>query len=144
MGKNKDKSDLVILTSKASRLMSNQLNKDLSDHQITIEQWTVLANLWKNDGQTQQQLADLSNKNKASITHLIDHLEKSQLVRRTVDEQDKRNKIIYLTPEGENLQKALTKVIKKTTKTFTDGIDKKELKNCTKVLKKIVENALQE
>ncbi len=89
MGNKKSKGDnsLTTLLSKSARLMSNRLNKNLLEHDVTSEQWAVLSSLWKKNGQTQQSLADHANKNKASITHLIDNLEKRKLVERLVDEE---------------------------------------------------------
>lgn len=145
MGNKKTKGDnsLTTLLSKSARLMSNRLNKNLLEHDVTAEQWAVLSALWKKNGQTQQELADQANKNKASITHLIDNLEKRKLVERLVDEQDRRNKLVHLTPEGADLQETLTKVVNKTMKKATADVDKKELKNCRKALKKIVDTLLE-
>lgn len=141
MGKKvKAENSLSTVIGKASRLLANRISKNLSDHQVTAEQWTILANLWQHNGQTQQSLADLSNKNKASITHLVDNLEKRKLVERKADDTDRRNKKIFLTDEGRALQEELSKIVKKTTKKATEGIDKKELKTARKVLKKMVEN----
>lgn len=145
MGNKKNKSDtsLTTLLSKSARLMSNQLNKNLLKHEVTSEQWAVLSSLWKKDGLTQQELADLANKNKASITHLVDNLEKRELVERRVDESDRRNKLVYLTKEGADLQGTLTKVVSKTMKEITADVDKKELKQCRKALKKMVDTMLE-
>ena len=50
--------------------------------EITIEQWSVMACLWKNDGVTQQDLCNLTSKDKPSMTRLIDKLERRKLVTR--------------------------------------------------------------
>ena len=139
----KSDNSLLALVGKASRLMSNQISNNLSAYQVTAEQWAILNSLWKQDGQTQQQLANQTNKNKASITHLIDNLEKRKLVKRVTDEQDRRNKMIMLTPDGTELQDTLTKVVKQTVKHMTKDLDKKELKGCRKALKKLIQNLVE-
>ncbi|MFP4089186.1 MAG: MarR family winged helix-turn-helix transcriptional regulator [Cyclobacteriaceae bacterium] len=145
MGKKiKVENSLSMVMGKASRLLTNRISKNLSEHNVTAEQWMLLASLWRKNGQTQQALAEVSNKNKASITHLIDNLEKRQLVTRHADESDRRNKIIYLTPEGERLQEELASIVKKTTKAMTRGIDKKDLKVSKQVMKQIIENLLDD
>lgn len=146
MGQKKNKLDnnLNVIMGKASRLMSNRLSKNLSDFNVTSEQWTILASLWKKNGQTQQELANIANKNKASITHLIDNMEKRNLVYRQADEGDRRNNFIFLTEEGERLQASLGKIVKKTMKEVTRGIEKKDLKVSRKVLKKIIDNLISE
>ena len=50
---------------------------------ITPEQWTVLYYLWSRDGVTQQELCNVTFKDKPSMTRLIDKLEKQQLVVRS-------------------------------------------------------------
>lgn len=146
MGNKKTKVDnnLNVIIGKASRLMSNRLSKNLADFNVTSEQWTILASLWKKNGQTQQGLANIANKNKASITHLIDNMERRNLVYRQADEGDRRNNFIFLTEEGKDLQESLSKIVKKTIKEITRGIDKKDMKLTKKVLKKIIENLVTE
>ena len=138
--KSKAENTLSTVIGTASRLLANRISKNLSSHQVTAEQWGILASLWKNNGQTQQSLADISNKNKASITHLVDNLEKRKLVERKTDADDRRNKKIFLTEEGKALQESLSKIVKKTTQDAARDIDKKELKAAKKVLKKVIEN----
>lgn len=141
MGKNnKVENALSVVIGKASRLLGNRISKNLHEHQVTAEQWNILASLWQNNGQSQQSLANYADKNKASITHLIDNLEKRNLVERRADEGDRRNKNIFLTKEGEELQGALSKIVKKTTRQATEGIDKKDLKATRKALKIMVNN----
>lgn len=140
--KNKEGNNLIMIIGKASRLIGNRLSRNLSEFNVTSEQWSILASLWEKNGRTQQDLANIANKNKASITHLIDNLVKRNLVYRQPDEEDRRNNLIFLTEDGKNLKESLSKIVKKTTKDFTNGIDKKDLKVSKKVLKKITENLL--
>lgn len=140
--KNKEGNNLIMIIGKTSRLIGNRLSRNLSEFNVTSEQWSILASLWEKNGRTQQDLANIANKNKASITHLIDNLVKRNLVYRQPDEEDRRNNLIFLTEDGKNLKESLSKIVKKTTKDFTNGIDKKDLKVSKKVLKKITENLL--
>lgn len=143
MKKAKTDNSLPTLIGKASRLMSNQISKNLAEYQVTAEQWAILDSLWEEDGQTQQQLANQTNKNKASITHLIDNLEKRKLVKRVTHEKDRRNKMVCLTPDGAELKGPLRKTVKQTVKQLTKGLDKKDMKGCRKTLKKLVQNLVE-
>ncbi|GAB2534125.1 MarR family winged helix-turn-helix transcriptional regulator [Rufibacter soli] len=71
---------------------------------ITFEMLQVLRFLWQKNSVNQQEIADAINKDKASLTYLIDNLVRRNLVQRTEDGKDRRNKIITLTKEGENLE----------------------------------------
>jgi DNA-binding MarR family transcriptional regulator len=71
---------------------------------ITFEMLQVLRFLWEKDGVNQQEIADATIKDKASLTYLIDNLVRRNLVQRTEDSHDRRNKIITLTPQGQELK----------------------------------------
>ena len=80
-------------------------HKRLSDVKvdITYEMVKVLILLSDNKYMNQQQIADLTFKNKASLTSLLNNMEKRHLVVRNEDNADRRNKIITLTPKGKDL-----------------------------------------
>ncbi|MEI6950082.1 MarR family transcriptional regulator [Paraflavisolibacter sp. H34] len=91
---------------KASSKIKAFLRAKLKDHNmdLTFEMLQVLNHLWDKDGVNQQELANLLHKDKASLTYLIDNLSKRELVQRTEDASDRRNKIIRLLPEGKRLE----------------------------------------
>jgi len=74
---------------------------------ITFEMLEVMSCLWKKDGVNQQEIADLTLRDKSSMTYLLDNLVKRKLVKRVEDENDRRNKLIYLTNEGIKLKETL-------------------------------------
>jgi DNA-binding MarR family transcriptional regulator len=79
------------------RLKENKIN-------LTYEMLEVLLHLWVKDGVSQQELANVLHKGKASLTYLIDNLSKRNLVERAEDANDRRNKIITVLPEGMRLK----------------------------------------
>ena len=81
-------------TAVARRLQKNFRNAGL---EITIEQWSVLYHLWKEDGLSQQELGNRTFRDKASITRLIDNIEKLGLVERIASKEDRRVNLVYLT-----------------------------------------------
>lgn len=74
---------------------------------LTLEMLQVLKCLWDKENTNQQEIATLTLKDKASLTYLIDNLSKRNLVVRTEDKTDRRNKLISLTPEGIALRKVI-------------------------------------
>ncbi len=94
------------ITGKASTAISRRLQKNFkqANVDVTIEQWSVLYHLWKEDGLSQQQLCDATFRDKPSITRLVDNLEKLKLVKRVPSKSDRRINLIYLTKEAEQLQ----------------------------------------
>src|SRR6476619_6448425 len=88
-------------TAVARRLQRNFRNAGLD---ITIEQWTVLYHLWKEDCLSQQQLCNRTYRDKPSITRLIDNLEKQKLVKRIASKEDRRINLVCLTQTAKDLQ----------------------------------------
>ena len=78
------------ITGKASIAIARRLQKkfNASGINLTIEQWSVLYHLWKQDGASQQELCNASFRDKPSITRLVDNLEKLNLVKRVSDEKE--------------------------------------------------------
>lgn len=87
------------LTGKASTAISRRMQRNLKEVgiHITSEQWSVLYNLWLEEGLTQQELAIRTFRDKPSITRLVNNLEKLNLVIRVNDKDDRRSNLIYLT-----------------------------------------------
>ncbi len=107
---------------------------------ITPEQWTVLAFLWKKDGVTQQILCDSTFKDKPSMTRLIDNLVKQELVIRQTPPTDRRSNLIFLTDKGKKIQENANKAVFETMEFALAGLDKNGIEEVRKLLKLIFEN----
>src|ERR1700712_1398032 len=94
------------ITGKASTAIARRLQKKFngSGVNLTIEQWSVLYQLWKHDGASQQELCNATFRDKPSITRLIDNLEKIRLVKRVSDDKDRRINKVFLTKGALKLQ----------------------------------------
>lgn len=109
---------------------------------ISVEHWTILANLFfRQNGQFQQQLADRTYKDKAAVTRLVDGLEKRGLVIREEGNTDRRQKKIYLTEKGEKLMVELFPVAETAQKRGLQGIDPEKMYVFEEVLQQIFKNA---
>ena len=75
-----------------------------SEIDVTFELIEILSYLYRKDGVNQQEIADTLVKDKSSMTYLIDGLVKRELAKRVDDEIDRRNKRIFLTDKGKELQ----------------------------------------
>lgn len=78
---------------------------------ITFEMLQVLSCLWNEQGLSQQVLAERTAKDKACLTNLMLNLEKKGYVCRKEDASDRRNKLVYLTPDGERFREQIRPVL---------------------------------
>ena len=107
---------------------------------ITPEQFLVLDILWEKQSLSQQNIADIIQKDKNSVTKIIDSLEKKQLVRRVVDTKDRRINKIELTDEAIALEKITTEVAINFMNDTIKGIDNKDLDSFVNVMRQIKNN----
>lgn len=130
------------ITHQLKKTLETKLNRNFHDagYDITTEQWVTMFRLWDNEGQSQQELAELTYKDKTSITRLINSLEKRNLVVRIPDKTDGRVRLIYLTPKGKSLQEPLVAIVIKTAAEAHLGISEEEMVITRRVLKKVIHN----
>ena len=127
---------------RTTRAMSRMLQNNFinAGYDITIEQWVIIVNLNRKDGQFQQQLANNTYKNKTSVTRMINSLQKKNIVERLSDPKDLRQKRIYLTDNGRQLFKNLAPLARKVQEEATQGIEPDEMESCKNILLKIYGN----
>lgn len=112
--------------------------------ELTPEQFLLLDILWNEGPMSQQNLADIMQKDKNSITKLVDALERKDFIVRKRDVNDRRSNIVHITPKAEQLKTGakekgiflLDQVLK--------GISEDELRGFLITLNKMSENMTSE
>lgn len=115
------------------RLQNNGIN-------ITPEQYLVLDILWEKQSLSQQNIADIIQKDKNSVTKIIDSLEKKNFVNRVVDTKDRRINKIELTKEGLALEEITTQVAINFMNDTVKDIDTQDLDKFVDVMHKLNDN----
>jgi DNA-binding MarR family transcriptional regulator len=130
------------ITGKASTAIARRLQKNFkqSGVEITIEQWSVLYHLWKQDGLNQQELCNATFRDKPSITRLVDNLEKLKLVRRISSKEDRRRNLIFLTDTARKLQEQSMELANQTLNEALEGVDPENIELCKAVLQRVYDN----
>jgi DNA-binding MarR family transcriptional regulator len=130
------------ITGKASTAIARNLQKkfNAAGLTITIEQWSVLYHLWKEDGKSQQELCNATFRDKPSITRLVDNLEKLQLVKRVPSGNDRRINMIYLTRQAQKLQEESMALAEETLNEALGGVPADRIDICKEVLQIVYDN----
>ena len=130
------------ITGKASTAIARRLQKKFNTAGInlTIEQWSVLYHLWKEDGKSQQELCNATFRDKPSITRLIDNLEKLSLVKRVSDDKDRRINKVFLTKNAQKLQEDAMVLAEETLNEALSGVPPEQIDMCKEVLQKVYDN----
>lgn len=124
-------------TAVARKLQKNFRNAGL---EITIEQWSVLYHLWKEDKLSQQELCNRTFRDKPSITRLIDNLEKQQLVKRIASPTDRRINLVALTDAAYALQDITIDLANQTMSEALVGVSKQEIETVKSVFQRVYDN----
>ena len=130
------------ITGKASTAIARRLQKKLNATglNITIEQWSVLYHLWKQDGLSQQELCNATFRDKPSITRLVDNLEKLGLVKRVPSETDRRINMIYITKQAQKLQEQTMVLAEETLNEALTKVPAEKIEVCKEVLQIVYDN----
>jgi DNA-binding MarR family transcriptional regulator len=130
------------VTGKASTAIARRLQKKFNTAglNITIEQWSVLYHLWKEDGRSQQQLCNATFRDKPSITRLVDNLEKLNLVKRVASENDRRINLIYLTKNAQKLEEETMLIADETLNEALKTVSADRIDVCKEVLQIVYDN----
>jgi len=111
--------------------------KELKKFNITPDQYIILNLIKKHQGFNQKNLAKTSNKNQAVITRILDKLENTELITRRSSHDDRREFLIYLTDEGEDLHGKASKTLQRAFHEIWDSFSLDELKELKLLLKKL-------
>jgi DNA-binding MarR family transcriptional regulator len=109
-------------------------------YDVTPEQWAILSRLSETDGVNQNHLAQLTFKDNANITRIIDKLIAKKLVNKESDANDGRASRIFITRSGESLVNKLQPLAANVIKNATVGFSKSEVELTNKLVLKIIQN----
>ncbi len=126
-------------TAQTHRMMFRAFTSYLRSFAITPEQWTVIKRLYTNGDLTQKQLVIAAEKDKATLTRIIDLLEKKTLIRKKLNNEDKRSHYICLTEHGIQLYKAVQPGTEQFYKDLVKDISTTDLANYMDTLQKLQE-----
>ena len=106
---------------------------------MTFEMLQVMNCLWNEQGISQQSLAEKTAKDKACLTNLINNLEKKNWVIRKEDSSDRRNRLIFLTVQGEELALTVKPLINDIYTQTGIEMEVSRINECTEDLKRLYE-----
>jgi DNA-binding MarR family transcriptional regulator len=127
---------------KTAKLMAIYITDKFKNHGIdlTKEQMLLLKCLYEENGQAQNSLAVITERDKASLTRLVSTMEKKNMVARIPDAEDKRINRIFLTREGRKVFEATLPVMVEITSGLQQGISEEEINAAIETLKKVQKN----
>ncbi len=130
---------IIERSSKRMKQVCQQLLKE-NDINITVDQWVVMQELNKTNGQVQVSLANNTFKDAPTITRIIDLLCQKGYVERVSNPNDRRRFQIFLTDSGKDLITVVEPIIMDFRKKAYTGLSPAQLDNLKQALHHILEN----
>lgn len=110
--KNEQVDSLGFLFGEIARLHHSKAHNVFAQNGLHRGQHRILFMLWHQDGVTQKEMADRLNLAPATITDVLQRMEKAEFIERRADFEDQRISRVYLKQKGKNLQEEVDNVFK--------------------------------
>ena len=120
--------------------LATALTRALYPHDVTPQQWAVLARLWEEEGQPQQSIAEKTFRDPPGTARILDRLQRKGLVVRMPDPADRRAQLVYLTAQGRALQKIVVPIVCQVLERSVEGISQEDLAVVLRTLKHVDNN----
>ena len=112
--------------------------EETSDFDITPVQFAILNALIDQPGEDQITLAGRVAFDAATSGSVIGRLEAKGWIRREPDADDKRRKLLWVTPEGEQAVQQMKRAVRKVQARIVDRLDAQEHQQLIALLRKLV------
>lgn len=109
-------------------------------HKISAEEWAVLLMLWQEDGRLPSAIAELTFRDRTTVTRLLDGMEKKEMIRRQADPRDRRKMRVFLTETGRALEAILKPIAQELIAQAQQNLNVEEVAQLTLLLRKMTQN----
>jgi len=123
--------------SKTSRAGARHWQKKVAEFGVTSAQALVLLFLLEEDQVTSKYLGSRIEFDSATLTGLLDRLEKAELVERKNNPGDRRAILISLTKDGNKVANQILGIVERENQVFLSGLTPEEAMILRALLKKI-------
>lgn len=120
--------------------IKKNMAKQIKPYDVTLEQWSLLTRLWKDDGISQTELAVRTNKDLPTVTRSLVKLKEKGLIEKKENPNDSRAYLIYLTEEGKKLEKPLDSIAQEAENKILESLSSSELDAFKKIMNSISNN----
>ncbi|NNJ88738.1 MAG: MarR family transcriptional regulator [Eudoraea sp.] len=127
---------------KTTKIVDYFLHEAFQQHGLDVskEQMIVLKKLHHEDGLTQNELANLTWRDKSSMARLLAKMERKGYIIRRQHDLDKRVNLVYLTEGGREVFRNTRPIIQKAIDILEKDISKSEIQRMIEILKQIQDN----
>jgi DNA-binding MarR family transcriptional regulator len=112
--------------------------EETAEFDITPVQFAIMNALIERPGEDQVTLAGRVAFDAATSGSVIGRLEAKGLIRREADAADKRRKLLWVTPAGEQVARQMKRTVRRVQNRIVDGLDSHEREQLIALLRKLL------
>ncbi|MBL4930399.1 MarR family winged helix-turn-helix transcriptional regulator [Clostridium paridis] len=120
--------------------LKNKTDSSISELGLNGEQGRTIGFINEHEGIIQRDLADFFHKKGASITSILQGLEKKGYIERRIPKDNEREKRLYVMPKGKELIETFNKRFQEIEGEVTECLSEEEAETLMRLLTKINEN----
>ena len=125
--------------------IKKDVDTQLRENDLTFSQSHVMFEIYKNNGSiSQKKLQENLQVSHPTIVGLVQRLEKNGFISSRKDENDQRNKIIFLTKKAEDFHKQMSAHRREYHKRMMKGFTEEEILELDRLLNKLNDNISEE
>ncbi|ATW26657.1 MarR family winged helix-turn-helix transcriptional regulator [Candidatus Formimonas warabiya] len=123
--------------SRAMRRVQRYYELNLASLEITPVQFYVLSSLWEADGVKFKELAQKLSMDGATLTGILDRLERTGFVTREDDPEDRRSLLVFLGEKAKQHQEEFRRLAETLDNEIRDQFDKEDFATFLRMLDQI-------
>jgi MarR family transcriptional regulator, organic hydroperoxide resistance regulator len=131
---------LAHLVKDATRALLRALQMRLTEHSVSLGQWTFLRILWESDGITQRELSELAGLMEPTTFTAVTAMEKLGYVTRKKMPNNKKMVYVFLTQKGRRLKRKLVPLAEEVNRIAVENVDPRDITMIRRVLLTMIEN----
>jgi len=128
---------VCFLVGRVSRRLNKVTKESISSYGLTTSQFFMLIALYEENGILISKLAKKVALDKATLTGIVDRLERDGLVERKNDPKDRRAIRVYLTPKAEAMREELLDIYHENNSRFLSVLSEDEKRIFERVVEKL-------
>jgi len=117
--------------------MKNRFNNFLKRYNLTSEQYVIMKSIQENPEVSPTHLAEITFKDKTTITRMIDTLVKNEMLIRSPKDNDRRAYLISWSTKGEKVMKEILPITQEVIKKLSAQFKEDDLKIFLTILEKL-------
>ena len=116
----------------------------LTEHSVSLGQWTFLRILWETDGITQRELSELAGVMEPTTFTAVTAMEKLGYVTRRKMHNNKKMVYVFLTLKGRLLKRKLVPLAEKVNKIAVENVSPQDITMMRRILLMMIENLVRD